>query len=483
MKNEKKRNSLIDFLSSLRLAIYLLIILALASIIGTVIQQEGTESQQKIIVNLGYNTAEILTFFKIIDKPESMDEIFELGTKTYNIFDKAQLFDMYHSWWFIAVMTLFSINLFLCSIKRIPNAWKFFSTPSFNPSSGKLIKKIEITGNSAESTFQSVKELLSKKYGNPVEKGGEGEKIYLFQKGTIGRLGVYITHLSIFIIFTGAIIGSFWGFKGYVSLLEGEQTSTYWDSKQKKEVPLGFDIKCENAYVEYYNNVRTGMPKDWRSDLLILKNGEIIKKKTIEVNDPLEYNDIAFYQSSFGEGGVKKLILNVKPNDGTVPFKVELDSQDETPIDDKTTVRLLKFIPDFVISGGEIFSKSDELVNPAVQIELKSGEEKKTQWLFQKYPDFHSAEKGDYKILLASVVPKNRTGLQVAKDPGVNVVWLGCVIMLIGLYISFFIPHKRIWVKAADSMIEITGNVSKNKPSFENETGILADEIERSIKC
>ena len=390
---------------------------------------------------------------------------------------------MYHAWWFIAIMTLFSINLFLCSFKRIPNALKVYSEPSFNPSKGKPIKKMDFSGTSNDSNLKNIKKIISEKYGTPLEKGGNGEKCLLFQKGRIGRLGVYITHTSIFVIFIGSIIGSLAGFKGYVSLLEGEQTSTNWDSKQKKEVPLGVDIKCENAYVEYYNNVRTGMPKDWRSDLLILKNGEIIKKKTIEVNDPLEYNDIAFYQSSFGEGGVKKLILNVKPNDGTVPFKVELDSQDETPIDDKTTVRLLKFIPDFVISGGEIFSKSDELVNPAVQIELKSGEEKKTQWLFQKYPDFHSAEKGDYKILLASVVPKNRTGLQVAKDPGVNVVWLGCVIMLIGLYISFFIPHKRRWVKAADSMIEITGNVSKNKPSFENETGILADEIERSIKC
>ncbi|RMF94105.1 MAG: hypothetical protein D6734_08550, partial [Candidatus Schekmanbacteria bacterium] len=111
MKKDKK-NPVIDFLSSIRLAIYLLIILALASIIGTVIQQEGTESQQKIILNLGYNVSNALSFFGIIDKPQSMDKIYEIGLKAYNIFDKAQLFDMYHSWWFIALIILFAINLF-----------------------------------------------------------------------------------------------------------------------------------------------------------------------------------------------------------------------------------------------------------------------------------------------------------------------------------------------------------------------------------
>lgn len=482
MKKEKN-NSLIDFLSSTRLAIYILIILSLASIIGTVIQQEGTDSQQEIVHNFGHSVANILQFFKIIDEPKSEEEIFEIGSRAYNVLDKAQLFDMYHSWWFIAIMTLFSINLFLCSIKRIPRALKFYSEPSFNPTSGKSIKKINLSGTSNESVLQDVKKMISEKYGAPLEKEENGEKYLLFQKGRIGRLGVYITHTSIFIIFIGSIIGSFAGFKGYVSLIEGEQTSTYWDSKTKKDVPLGFDIKCENAYVEYYKDIRSRMPKDWRSELSIIKDGKVIKTKMIEVNDPLEYNGIVFYQSSFGEGGIKNLILNIQPKDGRRPFIVELDSKKTVPIDDNTTVRMLKFIPDFVISGGEIFSKSDELVNPAVQIEITNEGEKRKVWLFQKYPDFYSSEKGEYSILFSSAVPKNRTGLQVAKDPGVNVVWLGCVIMLIGLYISFFVPHKRIWVKFAGSMIEITGNTSKNKPSFENETGILADGIERGIKC
>ncbi|RMF94184.1 MAG: hypothetical protein D6734_08375 [Candidatus Schekmanbacteria bacterium] len=409
--------------------------------------------------------------------------MYEIGLKAYNIFDKAQLFDMYHSWWFIALITLFAINLFLCSIKRIPNALKFYTHPSFDHSNGKMLKKIDCLNSSVETSVEKLNKILSQKFGSPLIKNENGEKCYLFQKGRIGRLGVYITHTSIFIIFIGAIIGSIAGFKGYVSLLEGEKSSTYWDANKKREIPLGFDIKCEKAYVEYYTDIRSRMPKDWRSELSIIKDGKVVKKKTIEVNDPLEYNGIVFYQSSFGEGGVKKLILTIQPRDGRKPFVVELDSQEEVKIDDETKIRLLRFVPDFVISDGEIFSKSEELVNPAAQIEIIKGNERKSQWIFQKYPDFHSTGKGEYNIIFSSVVPKNRTGLQVAKDPGVNVVWLGCVVMLLGLYISFFVPHKRIWVKCTDSSILVTGTTSKNKPSFENEAGLLMDEIERSLKC
>ena len=50
------------------------------------------------------------------------------------------------------------------------------------------------------------------------------------------------------------------------------------------------------------------------------------------------------------------------------------------------------------------------------------------------------------------------TGLQVAKDPGVWIVWLGCTLMMAGyLYVAFFMSHRRIWVRIENGTVTIGG--------------------------
>jgi cytochrome c biogenesis protein len=73
------------------------------------------------------------------------------------------------------------------------------------------------------------------------------------------------------------------------------------------------------------------------------------------------------------------------------------------------------------------------------------------------------------------------TGLQVAKDPGVWTVYIGCILMLIGLYVAFFLSHRRVWVyivrdEAADRcQILVCGASSKNKLAFEKEFAALVE--------
>lgn len=58
------------------------------------------------------------------------------------------------------------------------------------------------------------------------------------------------------------------------------------------------------------------------------------------------------------------------------------------------------------------------------------------------------------------------TGLQIAKDPGVWIVWLGCLLMVVGIYAAFFMSHKRIWIRIENGTITIGGNASKNPSGF-----------------
>jgi cytochrome c biogenesis protein len=64
------------------------------------------------------------------------------------------------------------------------------------------------------------------------------------------------------------------------------------------------------------------------------------------------------------------------------------------------------------------------------------------------------------------------TGLQVAKDPGVNVVWLGCLLLTAGMMISFFASHRRVWIRLSpgpQGKVEVTaaGSANRNRQAFE----------------
>ena len=75
------------------------------------------------------------------------------------------------------------------------------------------------------------------------------------------------------------------------------------------------------------------------------------------------------------------------------------------------------------------------------------------------------------------------TGLQVAKDPGVWIVYIGCGLMLLGLYMAFFISHRRVWLYLDESSAEhkllLGGNSNKNKIAFNQIFTKLEEHIEK----
>jgi cytochrome c biogenesis protein len=73
------------------------------------------------------------------------------------------------------------------------------------------------------------------------------------------------------------------------------------------------------------------------------------------------------------------------------------------------------------------------------------------------------------------------TGLQVAKDPGVEIVWLGCLLMVIGIYVAFFMSHRRIWVRIQHGTVTIGGNASKNQGSFQHTFDGLVDKLKADL--
>lgn len=96
--------------------------------------------------------------------------------------------------------------------------------------------------------------------------------------------------------------------------------------------------------------------------------------------------------------------------------------------------------------------------------------------------DFDEKRGSDLIFTFDGKDEKFYTGLQVAKDPGVWVVWLGCSLMVVGICMAFFMSHKRIWIRVANGRVTLGGTASKNPAGFELLFQELAAKLDSSIK-
>lgn len=436
-----------DFFTSLKLVIILFLILSALSIAGTIIEQ---------------------------NKPlQEYYQFFKPGTVA--LFDKIGLFDMYHSWWFISCLALLALNIIACTMDR------------YAPIMRGLRKKNLILDENLEKTLDAKDKL---KYGLPlaeVEKKAleiigerfngkpgvtqlpDGDRHYFFEQGKYSRLAFFFTHLSVLLIFIGAIIGSFFGFKGDVTIYEGE-TASLLQTRTGKIQNLDFGLKCNAFKVDFYPN---GMPKEYLSDLTVIKNGKEILRKTIRVNDPLTYQGITFYQSSYGSRP-ERAQIEVRNQDGTLRGIVEASvGQSFAVPGTKDMLEVVLYQEHFHFPNG---SEGGAAVGVNIYPENAAP---LGVWLPTEHPDYDKLRHGAYFLLVKDLQLKNCTVLQVNKDPGEALVWLGCLLLIGGILVAFFVAHKKFWLclrtdKKGRTELMIGGATNKNRPSFVREVeGIM----------
>jgi len=357
---------------SVKTTIFLLISIALVSIVGTIIPQQKT-------IDLYVN---------------------QYGETLYHLFDLLGFFNIFDSWWFQLLLVLFMTNLIVCSLHRVPKVWTLRNQT---------------------------------------------------RREWIGRIGPHITHFSLIIILTGSLIGNIWGFKGYVNIPQGESRKAVMVNGSGQTLDLGFTIRCDRFEVTYYPG--SEMPKEYSSDLTIFEKDREVLRKTIQVNDPLQYKGISFYQSSYGvlppqPGEDRKAELEIIPKgNGSRGYRLQI-AEGETkqiPGTDRR-VQFATFLPDFSLGEGKKpFSRSDQPNNPAVQVNIyENGKLSYRGWSFLKYPDFHASRDDDYQVRFINYFGSGRsyTGLMVVKDPGVWVVWTGFGLLVLGLFLSFHFRRR-----------------------------------------
>jgi cytochrome c biogenesis protein len=444
--------AILRFLTSIRVAIILLIILALASILGTLIPQGRTV--EEYAARYG-------------------------GLST--LFIRLQLTELYRSIWYLGLLGLFALNITVCTLDRIgPKLRRTFHPKIENDPktlAGMKIKdKIRLNAGLREAQAAVEKSLRASRYRVRLKEDGDHRVHLLGRKRMDGLFGSDFVHVGLLVIIAGGIVTAFGGFRTNLNLNPGDI----------KDVPkAGFAVRLDKFETEKYPD---GSVKAWKSTLTVLENGVPARTQIVEVNHPLIHRGFSFYQTAYGfNWEAPDLEIRVlKKSDPTFVkiFRTPLNRREALGDKEKTEILVSRFIPDFVLGENNApETRSLEPNNPAALVEgWRGGEKVFDGWVFAAYPDFtqmHGGAASDLKVELRNFDAAQYSVLEAAKDPGVPLIWIGCLLVMAGLFLAFYRPtwEIKVTIENVSGKTELTagGVATKSRDRFESEfTGLTA---------
>ncbi len=437
-------------LTSIKLAIGLIIALTLISVIGTLIPQN--QNPFVYIERFGLAGAQLIQFFQ---------------------FDR-----LYSSWYFIGLLVLLVINTLSCALKRFRVSWELVRKPIELRSAHEVAQlptnaKIE----TSESGLEALKRLLERRRYRVQQEGAQ----LTAHKHLWGRLGVDLLHVSLLIVLIGGIVGGLLGFEDFQVAHKGQTFNV---------ARGGFAVRVDDLWTTSYTD--SAQTKDWFSKLTVIEDGKEVLTKTIEVNEPLTYKGISLYQASFGTDwlGGAQLTLRVEraQGDGTTLPLGEFTAKvgEEFTIDDEgRKVKISAFYPDFMIGEDRRpANRSGRLNNPAVFLEVFKGEQREfSTWSFAQFPEFQHefTKENQYRFFVAGMTAPEFTGLQIAANPGIPLIYTGFILMMLGLFMNFYLPPRRIWAAFQENRLYL-GGLGREPREFEPELEEIAEELRVSLQ-
>jgi cytochrome c biogenesis protein len=310
----------------MNLAITLLVVVAVASVIGTVLQQNEAYTDYRI----------------------------EFGDFWFEVFRVLGLYNVYSASWFLFILAFLVVSTLVCVTRHLPAVWREVTRYRDHVRARSLTAlrnhrrwELAIRPETAASLASGV--MGRGGYRRRASERSGGTRVIAGMKGRANRLGYVMTHLAVVIIAVGALIDANLGvkwlsylgdlevvtedrsmsqmppdsrlpvgttsFRGTVYIAEGQSADGVFlpirDGHLLQELP--FTIRLEDFRIRHYDS---GQPKAFESDLVIEDERlEEPLERTISVNDPLHYRGYAIYQADFNDGG-SKLDMRLWPLNG-----------------------------------------------------------------------------------------------------------------------------------------------------------------------
>tara|TARA_Y100001968_G_scaffold333191_1_gene394637 strand:- start:15442 stop:16728 length:1287 start_codon:yes stop_codon:yes gene_type:complete len=411
---------IILWLSNLKVAIGLLLVIAIASSLGTAIPQ-----------------GEIPEFYI-----EKYGENPWLGLLKGEILLSLQFNHIYSSYWFLALLIWLGLALMICSWRR---QWPMLrsATRWIDYRSPAQIKKLVLAQTIAIKDKEEILENLSNQLKIKGWAVNKKTGRLAARKGVIGRVGPLLVHLGLILLMIGSILGVLNGQKIELFLSPGKSLNLLSPNKENQ-----LNLKLNKFQIE---RDPLGRPEQFRSKLEISGNNQLPIFKETSVNNPLRFRGITIYQADWSLAAITIQIENSP--------KIQLPLSPISELGDQV--------------WGVVVPTTKEGSNP-VLISLSS--EKGPVQIFQEDGSLITTlmPEGESKNILGQSIRVlnvlTSSGILIKRDPGVPIVYSGFAITLIGGLISI-IATRQLWavLEEKKQTLHIGGLCNRNLSGFANE--------------
>ncbi len=471
-------------LRSMRTALILLLVVALASVAGSFIPQAPNSPQR------------VARFFT--DHP-----------LLARVYDALGLFDVFGSWWFTLSYVLVLVSLASCLIPRTRGLLRGLRQ-RIQPARDLEGLRHFAWGTVAEPPDEALgrarRVLRRRRYR--VSRGDGGEGGLAAEKGLARDVGSLLFHWAFFLLLVGVIYGKGFGFTGQATVMEGE---TWTEAHASYDFPpregrffgeghAGFQVRVLDFRVSYHES---GLPEEFVSEVEVLEEGEVVRREAIRVNHPLQHAGVKIFQAGYGWAPVIEVRKDGKPLAGG-PVVFITDDPTDLRLPWRGVLKLpglrpqvgieFRLIPDpaaFVLGRPMLVSRSPFLSYAAYRGDLrltraqsvfrldKSGLE---EW---RSGGVGVGERVELPGGLEIFFPELReyTQFQVARDPGTGILLATAGLILAGILPALFSSRRRLWVRAVAegeaTRLEVGGFALQRKAAFEEEFQRLVGELVR----
>jgi cytochrome c biogenesis protein len=488
-------------LTSMRTALVLLLLLALAAIPGSVIPQQDVDS---------------LAVSRWKDAHTSLAPVYE----------KLGLFSVYDSPWFSAIYLLLMISLVGCIVPRTAVYWRALRAAP--PRAPRHLSRMPEhasypTTDDPEEVLARAEELLrSRRYRVVTATDADGGAVSA-EKGHLREAGNLVFHLSVLVVLVGFAIGGLFGYKGGAIVVVGSGFSnnvTQYDDFVPGSLFSGDDLEPFSFDITDFDvdwlteGPRAGMARKFVSHLDYQESpGAPTKSYDLKVNHPLTIGSTEVFLIGHGYAPV----ITIRDGEGEVAYSgptIFLPTDQtfrsfgviKAPDAQPQQIGLEgEFYPTFAMADGP-YSAFGNAVNPLVSMTLYTGDlglddgtpqsvyvldkEKATPVRKADGQQFRvDLRPGDTATLPDGMGTVSFDGLerwnkiQISRTPGKLVALTGVVLALIGLLASLFIRPRRVWVRVrrrpdGTTLVEAAGLDRSNGGDPEQGAAELADIME-----
>ena len=352
------------------------------------------------------------------------------------VFDKLGFFSVFTSIWFKAITVLLTTSVLACSINRAPRLWKIAFHPrtrmgeTFFTHAALRANILVPTG--PDAAMDDVREVLkSHRFRTISDPDDNGLNLYA-DRFRWGPFGTVVAHISFVVILLGFFLSATTGFKD-------TQFVAPVGSKVQVGHGTGLTIEAKSFNDAYYPD---GSPSDYASDLVVYKNGAQVDRQTIRVNHPLTWNGVSFYQSFFGTAAAMKVTDAAGKTLYADAAALQWQSDDGKHSIGQFDMKANGLTVYVIVAAS---GKPDPNIKAGqVQLEIhQNGADAPiaTQVVDQGKPTTIAG------VTYTFERTRQYTGLIVARDPGAMWVWVGSTLLVLGLFLVFFFPHRRVWVR------------------------------------